>query len=54
VAAGDAFSAAERHEIDKAIRDAETMCRYEFSVYVGEGRADLVRALKAQAFDAAG
>lgn len=35
---GDAFTAAERHEIDKAIRDAETLCRYEFSVYVG--RAD--------------
>jgi len=35
VATGEAFSAAERHEIDKAIRDAETMCRYEFSVYVG-------------------
>jgi uncharacterized membrane protein YgcG len=35
VAAGDAFSPSERHEIDKAIRDAETMCRYEFSVYVG-------------------
>lgn len=35
MATGDAFSAAERHEIDKAIRDAETMCRYEFSVYVG-------------------
>ena len=33
--AGDAFSASERHEIDKAIRDAETMCRYEFSVFVG-------------------
>lgn len=35
MAAGEAFSAAERHEIDRAIRDAETMCRYEFSVYVG-------------------
>jgi hypothetical protein len=35
VPAGDAFSAAQKHEIDKAIRDAETMCRYEFSVYVG-------------------
>ncbi|QNN53411.1 DUF5130 family protein [Nocardioides mesophilus] len=35
MAGGDAFSAAQRHEIDKAIRDAETMCRFEFSVYVG-------------------
>lgn len=33
--AGDGFSAADRNEIDKAIRAAETMCRYEFSVYVG-------------------
>jgi uncharacterized membrane protein YgcG len=38
VAAGDAFSPAQRHEIDKAIRDAETLSRLEFSVYVG--RAD--------------
>lgn len=35
MAAGDAFSAAERFEIDKAIRNAETLCRFEFSVYVG-------------------
>ena len=35
MAGGDAFSAAQRHQIDKAIRDAETMCRYEFSVFVG-------------------
>ena len=35
VAAGDAFSADDRFEIDKAIRHAETLCRFEFSVYVG-------------------
>jgi uncharacterized membrane protein YgcG len=35
VAGGEGFTATERHEIDKAIRDAETLCRYEFSVYVG-------------------
>ncbi len=35
MAVGEAFSAAQRHEIDKAIRDAETISRYEFSVYVG-------------------
>ena len=35
VAAGEAFSASQKHEIDKAIRDAETISRYEFSVYVG-------------------
>ncbi|HEX6247529.1 MAG TPA: DUF5130 family protein [Nocardioidaceae bacterium] len=33
--AGETFSAHERHEIDKAIRDAETVSRYEFSVFVG-------------------
>jgi uncharacterized protein DUF5130 len=38
VAGGDAFSPGQRHEIDKAIRDAETLSRLEFSVYVG--RAD--------------
>ncbi len=35
VAAGEAFTASQKHEIDKAIRDAETISRYEFSVYVG-------------------
>ena len=38
--AGDAFTAAERHQIDKAIRDAETMCRFEFSVYVGASEGE--------------
>jgi uncharacterized membrane protein YgcG len=38
VAAGDAFTPAQQHEIDKAIRDAETLSRIEFSVFVG--RAD--------------
>ena len=37
---GDAFSPAERHEIDKAIRDAETLSRLEFSVYVGRTDGD--------------
>jgi hypothetical protein len=36
VPGGDAFSAAQRHDIDKAIRDAETLCRCEFSVFVGK------------------
>lgn len=35
MAAGDAFSASERLDIDRAIRHAETLCRFEFSVYVG-------------------
>lgn len=32
---GDGFTSAQRAEIDKAIRDAETVSRFEFSVYVG-------------------
>jgi len=40
VGAGDAFSPSERQEIDKAIRDAETMCRYEFSVFVGTSEGE--------------
>ena len=32
---GDGFSAAQRHEIDRAIRLAETVSRFEFSLYVG-------------------
>ena len=41
MASGDGFSADQRFEIDRAIRAAETVCRYEFSVYVGaaEGEA---------------
>lgn len=35
MAAGEPFSAAQRAEIDRAIRGAETTCRFEFSVYVG-------------------
>ncbi len=33
--AGDAFSSSQEAEIDRAIRAAETSCRFEFSVYVG-------------------
>lgn len=32
---GEGFSSDQRYEIDRAIRAAETVCRYEFSVYVG-------------------
>lgn len=35
MARGDGFSDDQRYEIDRAIRAAETACRYEFSVYVG-------------------
>ncbi len=40
VATGEAFSASARAEIDKAIRQAETMCRYEFSVFVGASEGE--------------
>lgn len=38
--AGDAFNANERLEIDRAIRDAETVCRFEFSVFVGTSETE--------------
>ena len=38
--AGEGFTAAERQQIDKAIRDAEVESRYEFSVYVGPADED--------------
>ena len=40
MAGGDAFTATQRHEIDKAIRDAETVCRCEFSVFVGRAEGE--------------
>jgi uncharacterized membrane protein YgcG len=40
VASGDGFSADQRYEIDRAIRAAETVCRFEFSVYVGTAGED--------------
>lgn len=40
MAAGDAFSASQQAEIDRAIRAAETSCRLEFSVYVGAVEGD--------------
>jgi len=39
VAAGE-FSSAERYAIDEAIRRAEQLCRYEFSVFVGAADGD--------------
>ncbi|MCW2821495.1 MAG: hypothetical protein JWQ67_2574 [Marmoricola sp.] len=41
VPTGDAFSSAQEAEIDRAIRAAETACRFEFSVYVGAVHGDL-------------
>jgi uncharacterized membrane protein YgcG len=40
VAGGDAFTSSQRHEIDRAIRHAETMCRIEFSVFVGRSEGE--------------
>jgi uncharacterized membrane protein YgcG len=40
VAGGDPFSPVQRHEIDKAIRDAEQQSRIEFSVFVGRTEGD--------------
>ena len=40
VASGDGFSSDQRYEIDRAIRAAETVCRYEFSVYVGASEGE--------------
>ena len=40
MAAGEGFSSAQRQQVDKAIRDAETTCRYEFSVYVGPAEGE--------------
>lgn len=37
---GDGFTSSQRASIDKAIRDAETTCRHEFSVYVGRASGD--------------
>ena len=37
---GKGFTDAERQEIDKAIRQAELICRFEFSVYVGPTQGD--------------
>jgi uncharacterized membrane protein YgcG len=40
VATGEAFTTAQRHEIDRAIRDAETASRVEFSVFVGRAEGE--------------
>lgn len=40
MASGEAFTPSERHAIDRAIRDAETSSRVEFSVFVGAAEAE--------------
>lgn len=38
--AGEGFTAQDRYEIDRAIRDAETVSRFEFSVFVGSSEGE--------------
>ena len=40
MAAGDLFTAGQRNEIDKAIRQAEELCDLEFSVFVGRAESE--------------
>lgn len=40
VASGDLLSESDRVAIDAAIRQAEQLCRHEFSVYVGPAEGD--------------
>jgi uncharacterized membrane protein YgcG len=40
VPAGDGLSSSQRQQIDKAIRDAETSSRHEFSVFVGRAEGE--------------
>ncbi len=40
MAAGDLFTAGQRNEIDKAIRQAEELCHLEFSVFVGRAESE--------------
>jgi uncharacterized membrane protein YgcG len=40
VPAGDPFSSADRYALDQAMRKAEQLCRFEFSVFVGNAEGD--------------
>ncbi len=40
MAGGEGFSSDQQTEIDRAIRSAETSCRFEFSVYVGSAEGE--------------
>lgn len=40
MAGGEGFTAEQRHDIDRAIRAAETVSRYEFSVFVGASEGE--------------
>jgi uncharacterized membrane protein YgcG len=40
VAGGDLFTSSQRQEIDRAIREAETVSRLEFSVFVGRSEGE--------------
>ncbi|MGN6251150.1 MAG: DUF5130 family protein [Marmoricola sp.] len=47
MASTDGFSARQRTQVDRAIRSAETVSRYEFSVYVGGTEGDPRRCAEA-------
>ncbi len=47
MSAGEAFSSDQRHEIDKAIREADRISGREFSVYVGTSEGDSRAAAEA-------
>lgn len=40
MAAGDAFTAGQRHDIDRAIERAESLCGVDFSVFVGRSETE--------------
>ncbi len=40
MAAGEVFTAGQRNEIDRAIRQAETLCDLKFSVFVGRSESE--------------
>ena len=40
MAAGEIFTAAQRNQLDSAIRRAESLCQLEFSVFVGRAESE--------------
>ena len=40
MAAGELFTAGQRNEIDRAIRQAEALCHLDFSVFVGRAESE--------------
>ena len=40
MAAGEMFTSSQRHDVDRAIRDAETVSQLKFSVFVGRSEGE--------------